>query len=433
MDGGGGASWVVVLLIVLAFGAGVGIFFAVRRHRYVSALRERGWQFESNPSPAVANGLLVPPFGVGFRRDTDEHVTGRTRAGIDFQVFEYGGANDARVVGMPVGIPLPELVALGPGQTRPGVAVPEQGALPGGGVVLGADPEFTQEFLRIAGGALAGFAQTHPLNLAIDGDQLTQVGAPKKPDELEATLEALAPIAAALQAAVPQLEQFRQPAPLMRLGFYHRPSWYYLPTDDGLLAVVEHTTTGMNHRTTDVVHGEFFPGAFFVAFTHHWQTQRTETYTDANGNTQTRTVTDNHSEVIHEVTLPFGMPDLTVTNDSKLRRLFGGPSLDFELAEFNKRFDVFCSVPKFAYDVLHPRQIEYLMAVGTMPFSITGNRVRPRSGTHSHEAIAFELDVLAGFFARVPAFVWQDLGVPQPPLRLRPDGSIEMLATTRDR
>src|SRR5690606_24230384 len=135
-----------------------------------------------------------------------------------------------------------------------------------GGLLLTADPGFSTAFMNVASGPMSGFAARYPLNIAVDGDQLTQVGAPKDPDELEAYLEALAPIAVAVQTAGPQLEQFRQHPPEMRLGFYHRPSWYYLASDNGLLSVVQHTTGGMNHRTSDVVHGEFFPGTWFVAF-----------------------------------------------------------------------------------------------------------------------------------------------------------------------
>ena len=427
MSGDGPSPVLIGFLVLLAIGGGIGIFFAVKRHRYVKALRERGWVFDSRPPIEVANGLIVPPFGLGFRRGTDEHIVGRTRSGIDFQVFEYQAAGDARVVCMPLGMPLPELVATSPGQARQGVAAAHRSMLPGGGLLLTADPAFSDVFMSVASGPMSVFASRFPLNLAVDGDQLTQVGAPKDPDELEAYLEALAPIAAAVQAAGTQLAQFRQEPPQMRLGFYHRPSWYYLASDDGLLSVVAHTHGGMNHRTSDVVHGEFFPGSWFVAFVHHWQTQRTESYTDSNGNTRTRTVTENHSEVIHEVSLPFGSPDLEVTNDSRWGRLFNGASIDFELAAFNDAFDVRSSVPKFAHDVLHPRQIEYLMGVGTMPFTLADGKVRVRPGQHSAEAIAFELDVLAGFFARWPAFVWQDLGVRTPPITLSPEGQVQVL------
>lgn len=420
-------GFVIVLVVLVVLGAGVGIAFAVRRHRYVKALRARGWSFESSPSPAIANGLIVPPFGVGFARGTDEQVYGRTRSGVDFQVFEYAEVGDSRVVCMTLPMPLPEVVVLAPNQVRQGLVLPPPQPLAGGAAtVQGTDPAAVEVVLQLAGGALAAFGARYPLNLALDGDQLTQVGAPKDPDELEAYLEALAPVVQALHAGAAQLESFRQPEPQPRLGFYHRPSWYYLPSDDGVLATVDHTRNGHGHRTSDVVHGEMYPGCWFVALVHHWQTTRTETYTDGNGNTQTRTVTENHEEVIHEVTLSFGMPDLTVTTDSRMRRLFNGRSLDFELAAFNDAYDVYCDVPKFAYDVLHPRQIEYLMGIGAMPFDIVGSRVRPRSREHSPQAIAYELDVLAGFFARIPPFVWQDLGVAEPPLRLTPAGQIEV-------
>lgn len=160
----------------LILAATVAIVIGVRRHQYVKALRERGWQFESNPSQAVANGLLVPPFGVGFRRGTDEHIVGQTRYGVDFQVFEYEAAGDARVVCMPLGLPLPELVVTGPGQVRMGARGADSHMLPGGGLRLSQDPTFAEAFMGLAGGAIEGFGARYPLSLAVDGDQLTQVG-----------------------------------------------------------------------------------------------------------------------------------------------------------------------------------------------------------------------------------------------------------------
>ncbi|MFV0254321.1 MAG: hypothetical protein ACK5H2_13420 [Beutenbergiaceae bacterium] len=402
-------NWVIVVLAILAIGAVVAIIFGVRRYRYIKALKERGWHFDSTPPQSVANGLTIPPFGVGFRRKTDEHITGRTSAGIDFQVFEYQQVDDENVVCMKLPLPLPELVALGPGQRRSWLAAPRQSQLGNGGVVLSEDAEFAKDFTAMAGQSLEAFAARYPLSLAIDGDQLTQVGAPTKPDELEAYLELLAPIAATLHAGAGTLERYRQPPPPRYLGFYRRPTWSYLAQDDPALALVRHNQGGFNHRAMDVVRGEFYPGSEFIALEHHWQTQRTESSTDSEGRTTTRTVTDNHSEVIHEVALSFHTPELTITSDSRLRRLFSGPSIDFESAAFNSTFDVHCPVPKFAYDVLHPRQIEYLMAIRPQPFTMAAGRIHLNPGSHSPETLDAELAVLAGFLARIPEFVWQEL------------------------
>jgi hypothetical protein len=426
-DGGGGGvpGVVVVLLVLFAIGAAIGIAFAVRRHRYKKALREKGWHFDPSPSPAIANGLLVPPFGLGFSRGTDEQVAGRTRAGVDFQVFEYAGANNERVLCMRLPLALPELVITA-GTQRPGVLAPVVAGL-GPGEVRADDVEFARLVSSALQAPLSGLGGA-PLSLAVDGDQLTVVGAPKDPDELERYLEAHAPLAQAIGALGPQLEPFRRPGPPRRIGFYRRPSWEYRESEDELLQTVAVTGGGQNHRTKDVVHGEFYPGCFFVAFEHHWQTTRTVTTSDGRGGTTTRTETDNHQETIHEIALPFSLPDLEVTNDSRLGRLFGGGTIDFESSAFNDAFDVRSSSAKFAHDVIHPRQMEYLLSIGPRPFTITSGRVRLHASAHTPDAIGFELGVMAGFFARIPSFVWQDLGVPQPPLRLSPDGGVEVVS-----
>jgi hypothetical protein len=49
-------------------------------------------------------------------------------------------------------------------------------------------------------------------------------------------------------------------------------------------------------------------GLAIEAFIHRWKTQRTETYTDSDGRSQTRTVTENHSEILTAIRTPFSFP-----------------------------------------------------------------------------------------------------------------------------
>ncbi len=68
--------------------------------------------------------------------------------------------------------------------------------------------------------------------------------------------------------------------------------------------------------------------------------------------------------------LPFAnVPDLLIRREGmfdKLAGAFGFDDIDFESAEFSKRFHVKSPDKKFAYDVLHPRMMEYLL-VGDPP------------------------------------------------------------------
>ena len=73
---------IVVILAVIAV-------LIIRRQRYKAALKSRGWSFDSSPALETVLDHQAPPFGLGFERKVDEGVTGGTRAGIPFRVFEY--------------------------------------------------------------------------------------------------------------------------------------------------------------------------------------------------------------------------------------------------------------------------------------------------------------------------------------------------------
>ena len=64
--------------------------------------------------------------------------------------------------------------------------------------------------------------------------------------------------------------------------------------------------------------------------------------------------------------LPFAnVPDLLIRREGmfdKLAGAFGFDDIDFESAEFSKRFHVKSPDKKFAYDVLHPRMMEFFLA-----------------------------------------------------------------------
>ena len=64
--------------------------------------------------------------------------------------------------------------------------------------------------------------------------------------------------------------------------------------------------------------------------------------------------------------LPFAnVPDLLIRREGmfdKLAGAFGFDDIDFESAEFSKRFHVKSPDKRFAYDVLHPRMMEFFLA-----------------------------------------------------------------------
>ena len=63
--------------------------------------------------------------------------------------------------------------------------------------------------------------------------------------------------------------------------------------------------------------------------------------------------------------MPFATPNLLIRGEGlfdKLRGALGFDDIDFESEEFSRRFYVVSTDKKFAYDVVHPRMMEWLMA-----------------------------------------------------------------------
>ena len=144
---------------------------------------------------------------------------------------------------------------------------------------------------------------------------------------------------------------------------------------------------------------------------HRWKTQRTEHYTDSDGKSKTRTVTENHSEILMAISMPFALPLLSVGGG------WGGKKVRFESEEFNDRFTVRTDTPKFAYDVIHPRTMEFLMAAPPPGFRIEGQQMRFSVSEHDTELIGSCADFAHAFLARIPSFVWKDLQVTPPRFR----------------
>ncbi|GAA1437546.1 hypothetical protein GCM10009616_39520 [Microlunatus lacustris] len=403
----------LVLLGLLAVGVAVGVVLLVRRHRYVAGLQARGWAFETSPSLESVLDHHAPPFGLGLVRAVDEGIAGTTRGGVPFRVFEYevksGGPRfDARLASLRLPATLPDLF-VSAGGVREGVrlpAVPLDPALQ----VHGADPAYARALLSppvLA--ALAAFGQAgHPVDVSVDGASLVAVGAPKDPDALDAYLEALAAVVLAVDATA--VAPWTQGPAAPGFTFYGRPDWVLVGTDDTAISRFGLTTAGFGHSTEQVVRGDN-GGLPVEGLVHRWKTRRTVTSTDSQGRTRTRTVTDHHSETVAGVWLPFSFPQLSIDGG------WGGERVRFESEDFNDRFKVRSVSPKLAYDVIHPRTMEFLMAVAPPGTRIEGHLVRFEVTSHDTGTLGFCADFAHDFFARVPSFVWKNLGIQPPAFR----------------
>lgn len=396
--------WIIVGLVVA-----VVIALIVRRQLYVKSLRDKGWTFEGSPTLANTYGLNNPPFGLGYNRKIDDEISGTTTGGVPFAVFEYNALGYVATLALPR--PLPELyVGSAP---RPG-AVGLQKQL-GPWLVTAGDPAWAEAAMGAIGASVDALAAAgHPVDLSVDGVRLVALGVPREAQAMESFLNGVEPIARAL-ASAPALGGFQGPNPPAELSLYGHPDWIYRPSDDSWLGQVVHSSGGYGHEARDVVLGERL-GIRMIGLSHHWKTDRTETSTDAQGNTTTRTVTDHHSEVVLEFHLPWHFGDLSVNWSG------WGDRVRFESSDFNRAFKVRCAYPKFASDVFHPRQLEFMLKAQPLPFSIEQGRVRFSSQVNDPAVFEHCGGFLVTFFAGVPGFVWEDLGHAQPPISRELDG-----------
>ncbi|MEM6551537.1 MAG: hypothetical protein AAF750_05360 [Planctomycetota bacterium] len=148
---------------------------------------------------------------------------------------------------------------------------------------------------------------------------------------------------------------------------------------------------------------EIFTGSYdnrhVMVFRYHYQT----TSTDSKG----RTRTNHHHFSAALLTLPFTMPELLIRPEGlfdKLKSFFGFDDIDFESAEFSRRFAVKCRDRRLAYDMIPPTTMEFLLDQPTRHtleaeddhLLITNGRVwKP-------EQIDSVLAVADGFLDRIP-------------------------------
>ncbi len=406
-------TWVVVAVVVAILA--VAALLIGRRVAYTRSLREQGWTFDPRPELALVLDHHVPPFGLGFDRKPDELVSGRTASGREFRVFEYaytgaGPRFDERLASLRLPHALPELfVAAGP--PRNGVQLPSVDVTPEL-TVHALEPTYARAAL--GGGtvtAIQALALRQPgrgIDLAVDGDHLVAVDAPKDADELGPYLEALDAVAGGLTAATPGYAIAPRPP---AFDFYGRPDWVYVGRDDSRIEAWGLTRVGHGHRTEDVLGGSD-RGLVLDAFVHRWATTRTETSTDSEGRTQTRTVTEHHDETVLGFWLPHPLPLLAVG------RGFGweGTKVGSESTDFDEAYPLRTDDPRFASDVIHPRQMEFLLHARPPAFRIEGRQLRFRVDEHDTLQIGRCADLAHGFLARIPGFVWKNLGVDPPVL-----------------
>jgi hypothetical protein len=105
-----------------------------------------------------------------------------------------------------------------------------------------------------------------------------------------------------------------------------------------------------------------------------------------------RTTTYRFSYLIVHTPFP-ALPDLLIRREGvfdKIAGAFGFDDIDFESAEFSRRFHVKSPDKRFAYDVCHPRMMEFLLQTSPPAVDIERGRCCVSDGSRCWEPMHFK-------------------------------------------
>ena len=141
------------------------------------------------------------------------------------------------------------------------------------------------------------------------------------------------------------------------------------------------------------------------AFDYHYETH----HTDSKGNRQTQ----HHyfSAIVVDANLP--LKPLFIRNErlfDKLAEFIGFDDIDFESAEFSKKFYVKSPDKKWAYDVLHQATMEFMLSAPRFDIEFGGRQVIAYRN-NTFKAVEFEeaLNLVNGILDRLPESLIREL------------------------
>lgn len=189
-----------------------------------------------------------------------------------------------------------------------------------------------------------------------------------------------------------------------------REGWHYYPDKDPeaarLFTFINRLARGDNRYIQHRFQGTYGDRRFDL-FEYHYQV--------TTGSGKNRRTTHYHFRVAH-AHLPRTFPELVVGPEDffdKIAAAFGFDDIDFESAEFSRRFHVKSPDRKFAYDIIHPRMMEWLLRKPAVTMEIEGNSLvviesGPMEIQHIHPLLAH----LGGIQERLPGYLLQSEPAP---------------------
>ena len=156
-----------------------------------------------------------------------------------------------------------------------------------------------------------------------------------------------------------------------RLGFYYDPE--RVRGFDERYGQFGFLRRGSNRYAHNILAGDW-QGREATVFDYHYETRST----DSKGRRQTH----HHHFSTAIVVCEFRLQEMTIRPEGifdKMKAAFGWDDIDFESAEFSKRFHVSARDRRWAYDVITPQTMEFLLANPNRELYFDGHLLAVRS------------------------------------------------------
>lgn len=112
--------------------------------------------------------------------------------------------------------------------------------------------------------------------------------------------------------------------------------------------------------------------------------------------------------------LPGSFPMTRIRQGSsldKIASLAGMSDIRFESDEFGRKYHVTSADRKFAYDLIHPRMMEYLLSAPAVDWQLGGHTILTvRPSRYPSDELLGAMRLIEGFIERIPHYVRQDRG-----------------------
>jgi hypothetical protein len=161
---------------------------------------------------------------------------------------------------------------------------------------------------------------------------------------------------------------------------------------------------GDDRYALNIIEGDW-AGRPILAFDYHYETHST----DSKGNRQT------HNHYFSAVILDSGLhlKPLFLRPEGlfdKLKGFFGFEDINFESAEFSRKFYVKAQDRKWAYDVIHARAMEYLLAAPRFSMQFSGRHVIAyTASTFTPAQFESAAETIRGLLDLLPQYVLDEI------------------------